>query len=78
MMQNIESRITGQKLSETQTLTNYGPRAKSSPPVLLFWPAGTYANLNSHPEFIERSFFSVEIIIGSDFQKISLIGAKLE
>ena len=41
-----------------QTWANYGPRAESGPPVLLFWPAGTYANLNSHCEFSGRPFFS--------------------
>ena len=61
-----------------QTWANYGPRAKAGPPVLLFWPAGTYTNLNSHREFSGRSFFPIEIMDGSDFQKISLNGAKLE
>ena len=41
----------------SQTWANYGPRAKSGPPVLLFWPAGTYTNLNSHREFNGRPFF---------------------
>ena len=61
-----------------QTWANYGPRAKSDPPVLLFWPAGTYTNLNSRREFDVRPFFPLEIMGGSDFQKISFNGAKLE
>ena len=60
-----------------QTWANYGPRAKSGPPVLLFWPAGTYTNLNSHREFCVRPFFPLEVMDGSDFQKISLNCAKL-
>ena len=35
-----------------QTWANYGP------PVLLFWPAGTSGNLNSHHELSERPFSS--------------------
>ena len=50
-----------------QTWANYGPRAKSGPPILLFWPAGTY-NLNSHHELSGRLFL-LEITDGSDFQK---------
>ena len=61
-----------------QTWANYGPRANSGPPVLLFWPAGTSTNLNSHREFSGKPFFPLEIMDGSDFQKISLNGAKLE
>ena len=52
-----------------QTWANYGPRAKSGPSVRLFWPAGTYANLNSHRELSGRPFFPLEIMDGSDFQK---------
>ena len=48
---------------------NYGPRAKSGLPVLLFWPAGTYGNLHSHHEFSGRPFFRLEITNGSDFPK---------
>ena len=51
-----------------QTWVNFGPRAKSGPPVLIFWPAGTYTNLNSHHELSERPFFSLGIMDGSDFQ----------
>ena len=61
-----------------QTWANYGPLATSGPPVFLFWPAGTYTNLNSHREFSGRPFFSLEIMDGSEFQKIRLNGAKLE
>ena len=50
--------------------------AKYGPPVLLFWPASTYTNLNSHREFSGGPFFPFEIMDGSDFQKISLNGAK--
>ena len=35
----------------------------------LFWPAGTYTNLNSHRELNGRPFFALEIMNGSDFQK---------
>ena len=52
-----------------QTWANYGPRAKSGPPVLLFWPAGTYTNLNSHRELSGRPFFPLEIMDGSDFEQ---------
>ena len=59
-------------MSVMQTWANYGPRAKFGPPVILFWPAGTYTNLNSHREFSGRPFFPLQIMDGSDFQKISL------
>ena len=52
-----------------QTWAKYGPRAKSGQPVLLFWPAGTYRNLNFLHELSGRPFFSLEIMNGSDFQK---------
>ena len=52
-----------------QTWANYGPRAKSGPPVLLFWPPGTYGNLNSHHESSGRPFFPLEITDGSVFYK---------
>ena len=52
-----------------QRWANYGPRAKFGRPVLLFWPAGTYTNLNSHRELSGRPFFPLEIMDGSDFQK---------
>ena len=52
-----------------QTWANNGPRAKSSPQVLSFWPASTYTNLNSHRELSGRPFFPLEIMNGSDFQK---------
>ena len=41
-------------------------------------PAGPYTNLNSHREFSGRPFFPLEVMDGSDFQKISLNGAKLK
>ena len=49
---------TYSKFRLSQTWANYGPRAKSGPSVLLFWPAGTYTNLNSHSEFSGRPCFS--------------------
>ena len=49
-----------------QTWANYGPRAKSGPPVILFWPTVTNTNLNSHRELSGRPFFSLN---GSDFQQ---------
>ena len=52
-----------------QIWANYGPQAKSGPPILLFWPADTYTNLNSHRELSGRPFFVLEIIDGSVFQK---------
>ena len=52
-----------------QTWANYDSRSKSGPPVLLFWPAGAYTNLNSHRELRRRSYFSLEIINVSAFQK---------
>ena len=55
-----ESRVRAHRrtaLREHWTWANYGPRAKSGPPVLLFWPAGTYTNLNSHRELSGRPFF---------------------
>ena len=51
------------------TWANYGPRAKSGSQVNLFWPAGTYTNLNSHRELSERPFFPLKIMVGCDFQK---------
>ena len=56
-------------ISLAQTWANYGPRAKSGSLVLLFWPAGTDSNLNSHRELSGRSFFPLEIMDSSDFQK---------
>ena len=53
-----------------QTWANYGPRVKSGPLVLLFWPAGIYTNLNFHRKLSGRPFFfPLEITDGSDFQK---------
>ena len=49
-----------------QTWTNYGPRVKSCPPVLLLWPTRTYTNLNSHRALSVRP---LKIMDGSDFQK---------
>ena len=48
-----------------------GPRAKSGPPVFLFWLAGThrYTNLNSHLELSGRPFFFFRKMDSSDFQK---------
>ena len=55
------------------------PAGQAGPPVLLFWLAGTYTNLNCHREFSGRPFFfPLEIMDGSDSQKISLNSAKLE
>ena len=52
-----------------QTWANYGSRAKSGTPVLLFWPTGTYTNISSHRELSGRHFFPLDIMDGSDFQK---------
>ena len=43
--------------------------AKYGSPVLLFWSAGTYTNLNFHHELSRGPFFfPLEITNGSDFQ----------
>ena len=55
--------------SVTQTWANYGPRAKSGPPVLLFWLAGTYRNFNFHHELSGKPFLPSEFTDGSDFQQ---------
>ena len=69
-MLNSDLIAYGTAYSLDQTWANYDPRAQSSPPVLLFWPAGTYTNLNFHRELSgERPFFSLEIMDGCDFQK---------
>ena len=61
-----------------QTWANYGPLAISGPPVLSFWPADTYRNLNSHHELSGRLFFPSEITDGSDFQKNKPQRCKIE
>ena len=70
--------LNGKIMLLNQTWANYGPRAKSGPPVLLFWPAGIFRNLNFHHELSGSLFFPFEITDGSDFQKISFNGAKLK
>ena len=61
-----------------QTWANYGPRDKSGPPVLFFWPAGTYRNLNFHHKLSGRPFFPLKITDGRDFQKNKPQRCKIE
>ena len=62
-----------------QTWANNGPRAKSGPPILLFWPSGTYTNLNFYRELSGRPFFPLKIMdnMAVIFKEIGLNGAKL-